>query len=59
MSLPKPEPETESLLDYRLRIGRFVQNRLEEVQNSIGGVIGYKLVLSPEETEKFIREIEK
>ena len=37
----------------------FVVNHLEEVKNRIGGVIGYKLNLSPEETEKLVHLLEK
>ncbi len=43
---------------YRTSIGQFVLNRVEEVTNGIGGVIGYKLNLNAEETEKLMRLIE-
>jgi hypothetical protein len=45
-------------LAYRARVGQFVLNRIEEVQNHIGGVIGYRLNLSAEETEKLMKIIE-
>lgn len=40
------------------RIHGYVLDRLEEVTNEIGGVIGYKLNLSAEETEGLWRDIE-
>ena len=49
---------SESHLAYRLRIGRFVINRLNEVTNRIGGVIGYELHLNIKETKELIRAID-
>lgn len=46
-------------LAYRQRVGRFVMNHLKEVTNPIGGVVGYKLNLNAEQTEKLCQEIEK
>lgn len=46
-------------LNYQRRIGEFVLNRLEEVKNESGGVIGYKLNLTADETDNLCREIDK
>lgn len=43
---------------YQQRLGAFVVNRLAEVHNKIGGVVGYKLELDADETEQLIRMIE-
>lgn len=45
-------------LNYRRRVGIFVLDHLEEVLNHHGAVIGYRLQLSADETEKLIRVIE-
>ena len=46
-------------LNYRLRIGVFIQNRLQEVRNDTGGVTGYRLDLNADQTEKLIQELER
>ena len=38
-----------------LPIQEFVLNHLQEELNSIGGVVGYKLILNPDETEALIK----
>ncbi len=43
---------------YRNKISRMVENKLQEVKNRIGGVVGYKLDLDAKETEIFWREVE-
>lgn len=43
-------------LDQQLsRVQLFVLNHLQEELNSIGGVVGYKLILTPDETEALIK----
>lgn len=44
---------------HRSRIKRIIMDRLQEVTNRIGGVIGYRLTLSAEETETLLKEIER
>lgn len=46
------------LLQWRQAVGFEVQNKLREVTNYIGGVIGYRLDLDAEQTERLIRVIE-
>ena len=48
----------EQFMAYQQRLGLFVLNRLAEVHNTIGGVIGYKLELNADETEQLLRLIE-
>lgn len=52
------EVSDEQFTAYQQRIGLFVLNRLAEVHNNIGGVIGYKLELDADETEQLLRLIE-
>ena len=40
------------------RVLNMVMDSLEEEKNSIGGVIGYRINLSPAETEALLRAIE-
>lgn len=51
-------PENNDLLDYKMAIASYVLNHLKEVLNERGGVIGYKLELDVEQTEKMCAIIE-
>ncbi len=44
---------------YRFKISRMLQDKVLEDLNGIGGVVGYRLELNADETEKFWREIER
>lgn len=46
------------MLDYKMAIASFVLNHLQEVTNKRGGVIGYKLELDVNQTDKLCAIIE-
>jgi len=43
---------------YRQRVMLEIQDKLQEVHNNIGGVIGYRIELNADETEKLCKLVE-